>query len=426
MTIDNANTTQDGRVFLGFLAIVILSTVIGLFSPSSVVTEEHQHPISTRNPIHHVNFLSASPLSGWNRFLSFSVVFLRSKFTNPSPFDCGIIYETRSSQSPAKQVVQSFPQISDLFPGGSARSPEFHLRTDRIIGYEFMDVRVQLDADSAELTGIVLKVVTGTRDHSLLQVCFRVIFSVFSLLFLLFLALRLKSTPFRYWHFEQQLTVVLLALNFLSANLFFPLLIASPTPFRFAASVFFDTLFCAYFWFYIVVVFEFATWRIGKWQPFSVIAPVLLSVWLLVAGLRNWLPDRFFEHSLLPDLARREILQWSQAIPHALFYLLVVVEVLKKYRRPINPHDQYKFNIYQLIDGTAVALLAIEQYVLPWVGIQSDNAVHFLLPFAVRNTFVLLMAYLHWPYEVIRNKADKTNEEDIHADGGFFVSVDDD
>jgi hypothetical protein len=69
---------------------------------------------------------------------------------------------------------------------------------------------------------------------------------------------------------------------------------------------------------------------------------------------------------------------------------------------------------------------ATEQYVLPWVGIQSDNAVHFLLAFAVRNTFVLLIAYLHWPYEVIRNKAEKTNEEDIHADGGFFVSVDDD
>jgi hypothetical protein len=235
-------------------------------------------------------------------------------------------------------VVSYFAGLPNLFPGDFLRSPEFHFRTDCVISYESVDVLVCVDTDLAALTGIVLKVATGTRDHSLLQIGFRVIFAVFSLLFL---TLRLKSTPLRFWLFEQQLTVVLLALNCLSDNLFFPLLIVPPTPFRFAAGLLFDQLLCAYFWFYVVIVFEFAAWRIGKWQPFSVIAPGLL-----IAGLRNWLPDRFFGHIALPELGGSDGRRWSEAMPRALFYLLVVAEILKKYRRPINPHDQYRLKKY--------------------------------------------------------------------------------
>jgi hypothetical protein len=67
----------------------------------------------------------------------------------------------------------------------------------------------------------------------------------------------------------------------------------------------------------------------------------------------------------------------------------------------VDPTERYKWNIYVGAGAIALAILAVVHVLFVAMSRFRTSAVGFIVNYGVANVFALLMAYLHWPYEVV-------------------------
>jgi hypothetical protein len=86
--------------------------------------------------------------------------------------------------------------------------------------------------------------------------------------------------------------------------------------------------------------------------------------------------------------------------------------------------ERYKFNLYCASGVTAVGSMALAKWLLALFSGLRQSSVVFIVAPGVENLFVLLMAYFHWPYEML-------HEKDLHMahtsgsalpDADFFIN----
>ena len=90
--------------------------------------------------------------------------------------------------------------------------------------------------------------------------------------------------------------------------------------------------------------------------------------------------------------------------------------------------ERYKYIIYCVSGITALTLLALSDFFLGFLGFFENSALKFVEQYAIANVFVMLMAYFHWPYEVLHDQnylgGDEAAQATMPAD--FFVNNDSD
>jgi hypothetical protein len=401
MTIDHRNTVQDSRALLGVFGVIVLSVICGILCPPSVLIERHSQNITGSGPFYEFDFSTIAPLLPANRFLAFAVTFHRS----PQFLDHNTHVNCAYSYDHATWRVTSLS-----FARGEIATIEHILFSVTEIPDESIQltIRAATDGNSPGLQGITLAIVTGTPDHVAIRFYFRSLLSFFSLVYLLAFVVRLYEMPFGQWHIEQPLTLILLVLHVFAV---FPY----RAYYRDSWNLLFEQLFEVYLWAYAVVAFEFSAWRARQWQPFSVFAPAVLSFCLLVVGLRDAQPDRFL--TTFADsgaLGRRFV---TRGLLIGLLEALVIASILRTYRRSVTPGDLGRFRAYELVVGCGTAMLAIVE-TCPYV---CESAVYFFLPLAVRNGFVLMMTYFHFPFAMPNDES--TGQDGVHASGAYFEAA---
>jgi hypothetical protein len=79
------------------------------------------------------------------------------------------------------------------------------------------------------------------------------------------------------------------------------------------------------------------------------------------------------------------------------FLWMAVAVVVAKLR--VDPTERYKWNVY--VTAGTVTILPGVHVLFDASGGFGTSAIGFIVDYGVTNVFALLMAYLHWPYEVL-------------------------
>ena len=120
-----------------------------------------------------------------------------------------------------------------------------------------------------------------------------------------------------------------------------------------------------------------------------------------------------------------EILRWIQIMLN-LFYLIIAVITIILAGIQIDIIERYKFYMYVATGGTSLFVFAIVRVLFTAFKLFQNSAIHFVMIFAIQNSFVLMMMYFHWPYEVINDQtyADETEKEKAAIEPAEFFNND--
>ena len=384
MTIDSANLREDVITLFGFACIVLLSIVTGVYGPISVNTQEFTLPVTHHGMVAQKNFVTG-PMTGLNRFLCLEV--------NGKPSKSVISWEVLIEQDGMKTGFEcGTVNLSSHGKDGQLSVPFF----GRYVT-EPSTFRVRLRATGSNLAYLngALTAYTGDPSHTILQFCFRSVFALFALLFMLMLAARLRSMPFKLWHVEQKVTIPLLLISALYCNPFYVFVMYHPSEFWDQWNVMMTAVFASYVRFFIIVLFgsfNYANKRIGRrfFVPKLVYAAIVFVVCLWRG--RTEFPNRS------PNVNVAEYLDRALS---AFYYAWLLFEAVRSYT-VTDITERYKYNMYVV---ASIVLIATSLFTRTFLATNYRTSLTFTLLFSVENVFALFMAYCHWPYEVMHDQS---------------------
>jgi hypothetical protein len=204
MTIDSANSREDFLTLGGFLAIIVLAALTGIFGPPSVSLQNLERALSNGTGADRLNYQS-SRITSLQSFVAISLFVVRPDFLTGDRLAVSFNFQTQCRRSGA--AVHSFTEVFDefaVFSESSRESGRIRVFSDRVLDYDSLNLMMRFE--SPRFSRVVICSVTGVPDHTLFQVYFRLIFVAFALAFLVFLSLRLRPMPIGLWHLEQKMT----------------------------------------------------------------------------------------------------------------------------------------------------------------------------------------------------------------------------
>lgn len=372
----------------------------------------------------------SSKISGMNRFVAFSTSFVRkdtsTDFNKSITF--GRVIEKKEKGFRRDVEETTFKDVMLYAASGDRELTEELIFFDNVIGYDQIHMILKIDAGD-ELSSVILKSIVGIPDHTIFQMYFRIVFSIFALLFLIMLVVRLKFVPMKHWHIEQKLTLGLLAANFLYCNPIYLLHCYYPSTGLLSWNVFVEALFAAYFAFFVLVLFDSLRYRNKKSGvcflfPKAVFAAVVFVVTMLhtvAHDIRDTIFTSINDPHMNSDFAR--VMDYARAIVVVIFCVWVFTRMFASLMK-VDVTEKYKVNMY-VATVAACVIVTTAEYVLKKMHVMDGSAVFFVVSFTLQNVFVLTMAYCHWPYEVLHDQGYVENAADrLGETEGFFANSD--
>jgi hypothetical protein len=83
--------------------------------------------------------------------------------------------------------------------------------------------------------------------------------------------------------------------------------------------------------------------------------------------------------------------------------------------------ERHRFALYAAAGGTAITTMVVVQLLLGAFATLRHSSVRFVVGSGVESLFALLMAYCHWPYDVLQRKKVGLAEVAENTDARFFV-----
>lgn len=485
MSIDSSNFQDDIITLLCFFGILLLSVLLGIFGSPAISSHMTFRPISNNSIVEHFSSFSKK-ITPYYRFLSFSILMIPIQSSNSVQDSDQLLsfqYQIECKQNDnfiLRKIDRSFTDIkihSILSPENKIdkdiekknKKQFLHIFYDKIYSSDFDSIAVHIKFQQAQryFSQFALRTEIGLPSHTVFQIYFRIVFSFFQLMFLLLLFFRLRVMPIKLWHLEQKLTVPLLIISILYDNpLYFLRYISSKTskqsstpsipplpPFSETTEIIISSLFDAYFNFFLLVIFDSLRFKNRKidrcfFGP-KIFFFIINAAIYIISGLRSDISKYDIYHKnqistsnsffsffssgfTLDKLLKIDPLKPN--VPIIIFligsaYFVWLVYSISNASCKVDITERYKFNMYFTSTCISLALLFIVKilHFLQLTPFFRYTSLCFVTEFIVKNVFALLMAYFHWPYEVLQDQQyiDSADDNSSVMPGDLFNSDDD-
>jgi hypothetical protein len=315
-----------------------------------------------------------------------------------------------------RTFTRSFSNVSATFTSSAANSSWIRLLSDRVIDYDSFELRLRFHG--LPFSRVIIRMVAGVPDHAIFQIIFRIVFAVFVALFLLFLGMRLRAMPISLWHLEQKLTVPLLVLDLLFSNPFYIIHSYVPSQKLIVLTTIIHSLFTSYFRFFVLVLFDSLRYKNRKTDHCFFLPTVAFVLLFFVIGVVHGASDDVASFGGSPlEMNHAESIFDKADTALYIVYLAWVVKCVAHSAAQVDITERYKLSMYLAVCGFSLFILGVAQIVFKALNVFSLSSLHFAIVFAVQNVFVLLMAYFHWPYEMLHDQsyADKPVDVSEHT-----------
>jgi hypothetical protein len=424
MTIDSANCREDFLTLGGFLAILVLTALTGIFGPPSVSLQRLDRELSNGTGSERLEYQS-SWITPLNRFIAISLFVVRPDFLAGNRLPVSFSFHTHCRRSGV--AVHSFSEVFNevaVFSGSSPESGRIRVFSDRVLDYDSLDVLLRFE--SPRFSRVVIQSATGVPDHTLFQLYFRLIFAVFALAFLAFLSLRLGPMPIALCHLEQKITIPLLVLNVLFANPFYAIQAFRPSQFLIVVGTIAHALFSSYFRFFVLVLFDSLRYKNRKTNMCFFVPKIGFAVVQFVVAVTHGVSDDVVSFGDSPS-ERNHSKNFFEKVEGMLYVVYITWTIIAVIRASaqVDVTERYKFRMYLASAGFSLLSLGVVQIVFKRLDLFSQSSLHFAISFAVQNVFVLLMAYYHWPYEMLHDQTyvDTTGDGSVRAPAEFLANL---
>ena len=431
MAIDSANFREDLISILGFVLILLITTIAGILGPKPTETQISNNRISHMTSIGKTaSGLDSQEISmyilnisTYNRFISFALQFNRA--SADTELSQNISYSYRISfYKKGKQThlfTHQSQNASAFAPKGAFKSNYIELYKTDVLDFDQVQFIATLDQPIG-YENIVLSETHGYSQHTLFQIYFKTIFAFIEIAFLLLFVVRLRSLPFHLWHLEQQLTIPLVILAILYNN---PLSIYTATHPSFFSNIvgdIFEASFTIYFRFFILVLFDSLRYKNRKTDQYFFLPKILYSLLMFVIILISMIS----ENGQIRLATQTSILSFINSLLFAIYLVWSGLSICIAFCK-VDMTERYKFMVYASSGALALVLLAVSSILFDFLGYFKESALGFVEGYAIQNVFVMLMVYFHWPYEILQDQSYMDNQENmdqIDPPADFFVHED--
>lgn len=425
MSIDSANLKEDIYTLLGFIILLIFTVLMGIFGPSSFSEYSSSWKLLSKEKNASIS-LPIKGLSSLQRSMAFQIQFERSPNQILLITDVQISYSINFYYD-TKLVREYSKDLKDCilkFEENKQMSQSIHLYSTSIIDYNNCDISIHLDGIPKEMDAVSISILYGTEQHTIFQIYFRVICFIITFIFAVILLIRLLRLPPRLWHLEQKITIPLLFFSCLEIDPLFIIFAYYPFTGFIYIEKFFTSIFDAYFYFFILTLFDSLRYKNRKTDKYFFLPKIILFfiyiaiVFIDTSAHHIPLLDELF----LPRLNRSEDLMYIVRLASEIFFiLLITVSILKAWFQ-IDITERYKFNMYIVSTATAIVTMIVCDFILNAVNKGKASSMKFITKFILKNLYTILMGYFHWPYEVLNDQT-YDNKTDNKSDDGFFNTV---
>lgn len=419
MAIDSSNRKEDYWTFGFFVTVIICAFLVGLYGPPLMRTLTSDYSFLKGDT---TAKFSLDSVSAWNHFIDCDITYLRSDGITSVDYETDITVKIMKYKRGILIENQELDHnaVAISFEEGESESNSIHVLADRLISYDKLVMTVSCK-QKIKAKGLRVTWTYGDPDEPLLQIGFRVIFSLSCLLALIFLVMRLWGTSFKIWHLEQKLTVFLLVVAFLANDPLYFIQALEVTKSGVLYDVISSSLFRVYLLFFMLTLFDSLRYKNRKIGS-CFLAPKYL---FMAASLVIECAHSFVEHSQVYIFAEMvsngsrtllRVLQWFVT----LLYMIWMLSSIMKAGYSIDVTERYKFTVYSIVSLFSVVVLVIFQ-VLDQTNAVINTSLGFTMKFAIQNCFVLLMAVFHWPYELLTDSQYRgTGDGEVQND--FFTN----
>jgi len=420
MAIDSANFREDIFSIIGFLIILVLTTVAGIMGPPP--DEFKENVFIFEDNLKSYKKLELNGTNPVNRFLKLYLCYESDKKTYLSIGYSYIINFQRKGETIRKSTKQD--QGIPIIFSESRNQYEPHLIfIEKLVDFDFLSLEISVQTN-VSIDEMVLRIETGFRDHSMYQLYFRSVFIFINISFMLFFVFRLSAVSFSFWHLEQKMTIPLILFLIFYNNPLYYFQLYYPSKFLVYCETILSSLFVSYFRFYLLVLFNSLRFKNRKTDKcFFMPKIIFLFVNFLFSAIKG---VYFDELSLSPySFSGSNIINSLNWIENAIFYVFCLWSVYSIILagRDVDITERYKFLIYIISGVLALILLVMSKILSELMPIFSTTSLGFVTSFSVENVFILLMAYFHWPYEVLQDQSYLDGEDPNNAAlAGFYVN----
>ena len=422
MSIDSANFNEDLLTILSFGFILIFVLLTGIFGPPDTIPHTNTIKIVNDTAI----FEKKLPYSDFNSLnnhlaISLSLTPINKSYSRLMNVNFHYIIQCKNKGILVRTQNEKFKEYSVYYTEGSSKTSRIHLFNHTLITYDSLVLELIFDHAGTEFESFTVNFVTGSPEHTVFQVYFRIIFAAIAMLFLVFLLYKLRKLSFKLWHLEQKMTVPLLFLLFLYNDPLYVIHCYYPS----IVIVIFDrlvyALFHSYLSFFILVLFDSLRYKNRKTDSCFFVPKITLCILMFIFYAAHGIYD---ELHMYDDQSGRDPTENALAITELVLYLIFVVFTgfsIIVSGIQVDVTERYKFNIYLSSGIIAVLIMAVAQVLFSMRFIYGTS-LSFVLKFAVENVFTLLMAYFHWPYEVLQDQQYDGTQNGQEDQGEFFVN----
>ena len=432
MAIDSANFHEDLFSILGFVLVLIITTVAGIYGPKPIESQSttnkftSQMRIGSKPTISELQevSLTITNISTYNRFLKFS--FLFRKKDNDKEIRTKLSYQFRIVFFKNDKQVNTARFDSGSAPIVAAKnsyvSNEIPLFKANVLDFDQVQFISTFNTpegfDSCELIET-----HGFSQHTLFQIFFKSIFALIEISFFVLFALRLSSVPFKLWHLEQQLTAPLVILCILYNNPLTYFTVTHPTHWANVANTFFSTLFTVYFRLFILVLFDSLRYKNRKTDKCFFLPKVLYSIITFMMLLYSEMHSNSSSYTVenIENSTTKETIRFINTLLFTVYLVWCSISIIIAFLK-VDVTERYKFSIYAVAGASALILLAVSDVLFNFFGFFSESSLGFIEDYAIQNVFVMLMIYFHWPYEVLQDQTYMDGEEVNNVDQGDFFA----
>ncbi|EAY08561.1 hypothetical protein TVAG_190840 [Trichomonas vaginalis G3] len=422
MTIDSSNFKEDLFSILGFIIILVITTITGIIGPKSYDCHA-QKLLIDQNKLEMQ--LSHNHISVYNRYTKIFIEFEKDS-SNEIPKSVGLIDYSIALTNKKVIVNNYYGKISNQtlnFQTGSSTSDQILLYSSPLIEYDAIRIDIVV-TDAEHLRAAQVSHYLATIQHSYYEIYFRTAFAIIEFMLLILFVFSLRKVSYSFWHLEQKLTLHLQFLSMLFNNPLIYLTITYPSKTGLILDILIKSIFTTYFRYFVLVLFDSLRYKNRKTDPCFFVPKILFSFAMFATIYLNTMITEL--PSYLPFELSDEVKKYIDTADTALFGVYLVWAAITTLFAgcQVDITERYKYVIYIISGIAALALLATSELLFKFFKFFQDSSLQFVEQFSIYNVFSMLMVYFHWPFEIFRDQ--DYLDGDLQADlpGQFFVNED--
>ena len=407
MLIDSSNCKEDLFTLICFSAALVLAIIIGLLGPPVESQTETHSIFSHESQIESFSF----PFNGIAkpmRYAKIDVFFSKkvgqaSQNAMQTSFSYHINCFSKSETVLSEHKSENNAYI--IFNGNSQDSYAINLFSTNVIEYDKIVLDISIKNIDKSIGSLTARIITGSEQHTYFQLYVRTVYSVFLIIFSVIFLAKIFVIPIKYWHLEQKLTMPLMLITVIHNNPLYAVSIYFPSHVFVIFDKIIQALYQAYFNFFIYTLFDSLRYKNRKTDSCFFGPKIILCAILFIISVVHGVYDdiNIFTDDIKKNAGVAQKLMWTEIGFTILLYGLSFISIIRA-AFDIDITERYKLIIYIISSLTAMAFLFIADLIERSSIRAAESSIDFTTRFSVKNIFVMLMTYFHWPYELLNDQ----------------------